>query len=40
VVGGPGAFVIEAKDFNAFGQAIINKLIAEIALAEPAAPRR
>jgi hypothetical protein len=40
VVGGPGAFVMEAKDFNAFGQAIINKLIAEIALAEPAASRR
>ena len=40
VVGGPGAFVLEAKDFNAFGQAIINKLIAEIALAEPAASRR
>jgi hypothetical protein len=31
VMGGPGAFVIEAKDFNSFGQAIIQKLIAEIA---------
>jgi hypothetical protein len=31
VMGGPGAFVMEAKDFQAFGQAIINKLIAEIA---------
>jgi hypothetical protein len=31
VVGGPGAFVLEAKDFNSFGQAIIKKLIAEIA---------
>jgi hypothetical protein len=37
VVGGPGAFVLEAKDFNAFGQAIINKMIAEIAFAAPAA---
>jgi hypothetical protein len=35
VVGGPGAFVMEAKDFNSFGQAILNKMIAEIALAEP-----
>jgi hypothetical protein len=33
VVGGPGAFVIVAEDFNSFGQAIIKKLIAEIALA-------
>jgi hypothetical protein len=35
VVGGPGAFVVVAKDFNSFGQAIINKLIAEIALSRP-----
>ena len=34
VIGGPGAFVMEAKDFNSFGQAIINKMVAEIALAE------
>jgi hypothetical protein len=33
VMGGPGAFVVEAQDFNSFGQAIISKLIAEIALA-------
>jgi hypothetical protein len=33
VIGGPGAFVIVAEDFNSFGQAIIKKLIAEIALA-------
>ncbi len=33
VMGGPGAFVLEAKDFNSFGQAIITKLIAEIASA-------
>ncbi|MGE0063543.1 MAG: DUF1194 domain-containing protein [Xanthobacteraceae bacterium] len=31
VMGGPGSFVMEAKDFNSFGQAIIAKLIAEIA---------
>jgi len=35
VVGGPGAFVLEAKDFNSFGQAIIKKLVAEIADATP-----
>jgi Protein of unknown function (DUF1194) len=35
VVGGPGAFVLEAKDFNSFGQAIVKKLIAEIADATP-----
>ena len=33
VMGGPGAFVIEAQDFNSFGQAIISKLIDEIAFA-------
>jgi hypothetical protein len=31
VIGGPGAFVMVAEDFNSFGQAILNKLIAEIA---------
>jgi Protein of unknown function (DUF1194) len=31
VVGGPGAFVMVAEDFESFGQAILNKLIAEIA---------
>lgn len=31
VVGGPGAFVAVAQDFDAFGQAILNKLVAEIA---------
>ncbi|HEY2134562.1 MAG TPA: DUF1194 domain-containing protein, partial [Xanthobacteraceae bacterium] len=35
VVGGPGAFVMVAEDFNSFGQAIINKMIAEIAEARP-----
>lgn len=31
VIGGPGAFVIVAQDFNSFGEAIIKKLVAEIA---------
>jgi len=33
VIGGPGAFVMVAKDFNSFGQAIIGKIIAEVAQA-------
>lgn len=33
VVGGPGAFVMVAENFESFGQAIINKLVAEIAAA-------
>jgi hypothetical protein len=35
VIGGPGAFVMVAEDFNAFGKAIVKKLIAEIAAAPP-----
>src|SRR4051794_31329014 len=35
VVGGPGAFVIAAKDFESFGEAILKKLIAEIAAMPP-----
>jgi len=31
VIGGPGAFVMVAENFSSFGQAILNKLIAEIA---------
>jgi hypothetical protein len=31
VTGGPGSFVLEAKDFGSFGQAIVKKMIAEIA---------
>jgi Protein of unknown function (DUF1194) len=30
VIGGPGAFVMVAKNFNSFGQAIIAKMIAEV----------
>ncbi len=44
VIGGSGAFVMVAENFNSFGQAIINKLIAEIAQAPSsryaALPRR
>jgi hypothetical protein len=38
VVGGPGAFVMVAEDFNAFGKAIVKKMIAEIAAVR--APRQ
>jgi len=33
VIGGPGAFVMVAKNFNTFGEAIINKMIAEVSQA-------
>jgi Protein of unknown function (DUF1194) len=35
VIGGPGAFVMVAENFNSFGDVIIKKLINEIAQAEP-----
>jgi hypothetical protein len=31
VIGGPGAFMIVAKDFESFGEAILKKMISEIA---------
>ena len=31
VIGGPGAFVMVARNFQSFGEAIISKLIAEVA---------
>jgi hypothetical protein len=31
VIGGPGAFVMATQNFNAFGQAMIKKMIAEVA---------
>jgi Protein of unknown function (DUF1194) len=31
VIGGPGSFVIVAEDYNSFGRAMVQKLIAEIA---------
>lgn len=34
VIGGPGSFVMVAENFSSFGQAILNKLIAEIASVE------
>jgi hypothetical protein len=40
VVGGPGAFVMVAKDFNSFGEAIIGKIIAEVAQAREPEPWR
>ena len=36
VIGGPGAFVMAAENFQSFGKALINKLIAEIAQTLPA----
>ena len=38
VIGGPGAFVMVAENHNSFGQAIVKKMIAEIAWAPPARP--
>jgi uncharacterized protein DUF1194 len=35
VIGGPGAFVMAAENFQSFGKALINKLIAEIAQTVP-----
>ncbi len=36
VAGGPGNFVIEIQDFSTFAEAIVNKLVAEIAAADRA----
>ncbi len=38
VVGGPGAFVMVAENHDSFGQAIVKKMIAEIAWLEPEKP--
>jgi Protein of unknown function (DUF1194) len=35
VIGGPGAFVMVAEDFNSFGRSMVKKLIAEIAMGRP-----
>jgi hypothetical protein len=40
VIGGPGAFVMVAQNFNSFGQAMIGKMIAEVAQARPPLPWR
>jgi uncharacterized protein DUF1194 len=39
VIGGAGAFVMVAENHDSFGQAIVKKMIAEIAWAEPLKPR-
>ena len=36
VIGGPGAFLIVAEDFNAFGDAVRRKMVQEIAGLTPA----
>jgi hypothetical protein len=38
VIGGPSSFVLEAKDFESFGQALISKLIKEVASRKVAPP--
>jgi len=35
VIGGPGAFIVVAQDFGAFAEAILNKLLLEIADTTP-----
>ena len=40
VIGGPGAFVMVAQNFNSFGQAIIAKMIAEVAVTRKPKPWR
>jgi hypothetical protein len=37
VIGGPGAFVVAARDFRSFADAILRKLAQEIAVAAPGA---
>ncbi len=38
VIGGPGAFIVVAKDYSAFASAILSKLLLEVA-GEPTLPR-
>ena len=38
VVGGPGAFVIPAKNYDQFADAILRKLVTEIAQSDHPAP--
>ena len=40
VIGGPNAFVMVAENFNSFGQAIVKKMIAEVAQAHEPKPLR
>jgi Protein of unknown function (DUF1194) len=39
VIGGPGAFVVAARDFRSFADAMLRKLVQEIAGAEPGDPQ-
>jgi hypothetical protein len=40
VIGGPGAFMVVAKDFESFGESILKKMIVEIADNDRRAPAR
>jgi hypothetical protein len=40
VIGGPGAFVMVAKNFNSFREAVINKMIAEVSQAHGSLKRQ
>ena len=40
VIGGPGAFMVPAKDYDTFADAILKKLITEIAGVAPGRPRQ
>jgi uncharacterized protein DUF1194 len=40
VIGGPGSFMIVAKDFESFGEAIVKKMITEIAANDRRGARR
>jgi hypothetical protein len=39
VIGGPGAFIIPVKNYDAFAEAILRKLVAEISQDQPTKPR-
>jgi len=40
VMGGPGAFVMVAENFNSFGEAIVKKMIAEVAQGRARLPQQ
>jgi Protein of unknown function (DUF1194) len=40
VIGGPGAFVMVAKNFGSFAEAVMNKMIAEVSQAHAPLPRQ
>jgi Protein of unknown function (DUF1194) len=40
VIGGPGAFVMVAKNFGSFGEAVMNKMGAEVSQAHEPLPRQ